>query len=81
MKNAGFKIGRYNPCTFWHPKKDLKVNCHGDVFVSSGSESDFLWLKTEMEKSLEIKTQVVGHGDEHIRECKILNRIVRATEN
>ena len=55
--------------------------CHGDEFVSSGEEADLALLKTEMEKMFEIKTQVVGHGDEHIREGKILNRIVRATEN
>ena len=55
MKNARFRIGRYNPCTFCHPKTNLKVICHGGDFVSSADEASLVWLKTEMKKRFESK--------------------------
>ena len=77
----GFRIGRYNACTFWHSEKNLKTMVHGDDFTSSGREADLLWLKTELEKRFELKTQLLGHRQGLVNEGKILNRIVRATKD
>ncbi len=36
MLGIGFRRGRYNVSTYYHPKKGLKALVHGDDFVSSG---------------------------------------------
>ena len=81
MTILGFRIGRYNACTFWYSEKNLKTMVHGDDFTSSGREADLLWLKTELEKRFELKTQLLGHRQGLVNEGKILNRIVRATKD
>ena len=78
MQNIGFRCGRYNPCTYWHPKKGLKTMTHGDDFASSGFDKDLEWLREEMAKRFQIKTQMIGHN--YAKEGKILNRIVRVTK-
>ena len=41
------------------------------------------WLKDQLEKKFEMKTQLVGHSDREdvLREAKSLNRVVRATKD
>ena len=80
MRDIGFRCGKYNVCTFWHPKRDLKTMVHGDDFVTSGERDDLQWLKEQMEKRFEIKTQTIGHGPGDSREGKVLNRVLRATD-
>ena len=77
MKGIGFRQGRYNTCTFWHKKRDLKTMVHGDDFVTSGNDEDLTWMKNEMMQRFQIKTQMLGHR--HTHEGKVLNRLVRAT--
>ena len=77
MASQGFKQGRYNPCTFWHPKRDLKTIVHGDDFVTVGEVAEMEWLQRAMEQRFQIKTQLIGHKE--TREGKVLNRVIRAT--
>ena len=81
MTMLGFRGGRYNACTFWHSERILKTVMHGYDFWSSGREADLLWLKTELEKRFELKTQLLGHRQGFVNEGKILNRIVRTTKD
>ena len=81
LKSLGFIVGRYSTSTFWHAEKDIKTIVHGDDFASSGEELDLHWLKMELEKRFEVKTQLLGHGVGLASEGKILNRIVRATKS
>ena len=78
MLHQGFKQGKYNVCTFWHPVKDLKTMVHGDDFVTVGGVEEMEWLRLAMEERFQIKTQVIGHRES--REGKVLNRVIRATE-
>ena len=66
MTTIVFRQGRYNACTFWYPQRDVKAMLHGDDFVSTGEEHDLEWLKEEMVRRFEIKTQIIGH--DHTKE-------------
>ena len=50
------------------------VLVHGDDYVASGEPNDQKWLKDELEKAYQIKTQVLGPGG--AKEGKVLNRVV-----
>ena len=78
MQGIGFIRGKYNPCTYWHPRRGLKTLVHGDDFVTQGDRTQAAWLKKELEKRFEIKTKVVGTGKDDVKEERILNRVIRA---
>ena len=80
MKSNGFTVGLYNPCTYHHKGWQLKCLVHGDDFVTSGDRSGCDWLRKRLESRFEIKTKIVGHGGDEVREERILNRVIRATE-
>ena len=52
---------------------------HGDDFATSGEDEDLAWLKEQMDGRFEMKTQMVG--SKHAKEGKVLNRVIRITEN
>ena len=52
---------------------------HGDDFVTTGDIEDIRWLKEKLEERFESKTTIIGEHEAH--EGKILNRIVRITED
>ena len=45
MKQWGFKMGRYNPCTYLHKGRGVRCLVHGDDFVCVGSVEDLRWFK------------------------------------
>ena len=79
MESIGFSTGRYNPCTYYPSTKKLKTLVHGDDFATSGSRENCMWMRQQLERRFEIKTKVIGLGDEEVREERILNRIIRVT--
>ena len=80
MTQAGFRVGRYSPCTFWHPQRMIKTFVHGDDFVSVGTEAQLNWMEGYLKKKFEVKINRIGHGANVKREGRILNRIIRATK-
>ena len=52
---------------------------HGDDFVSSCTNEAATWFKQQLEERFEIKTLIIGHGEEDQREGTVLNLIIRAT--
>jgi len=76
MKKIGFKVGKYNPCTYYHAGRDLICLVHGDDFVTCGSKSNCEWLKSCLQNRFEIKTKIVGSGEGEVREDRILNRVI-----
>ena len=80
MEAIGFKTGKYNVSTYYHAKRDLKTLVHGDDFVTTGSRENMAWLKTKLEKRFEIKTTVLGLGNNEVREARLLNRIIGVCE-
>ncbi len=53
---------------------------HGDDYTSVASPEDVQWLKMELEKKYELKTNILGHNNGAKKEGKALNRVVRYTE-
>ena len=78
MTSLGFRQGKYNPCTYWHQKKNLKTMVHGDDFVTSGTREQTEWFKKKLTERFEIKTKIVGAGPDDQSEARVLNRIIRA---
>lgn len=74
--NIGFKQGLATPCVFYHQERAIRAYVHGDDYVSTGMSHQLKWLKQELEKQYQIKTQVLGGEEGHLKEVKILNRIV-----
>ena len=68
------------PAVFYHAERHIMTLVHGDAYLSSGSKSDLGWLESKLAAAYEIKTQRIGAGDGCEREGKVLNRIVRYTE-
>ena len=66
---------------FWHPDKQTKTLVHGDDYVSSGTTDSMEWLEKELTKAYEIKTQKVGMSVGYKTEGKVLNRVLRCTED
>ena len=81
MVNHGFTPGEYNPCTYYHFTMNIKTLVHGDDFVSSGAGASLRWFKEKLEARFEIKSKIIGIQEEEEKEVRILNRIIRVTEN
>ena len=64
MSNCGFSNGRYNVSTYYNKSKDLKTMVLGDDFVTVGDIEDVMWLKAQLDKRVELKTKIVGEGQE-----------------
>ena len=81
MTKQGFIQGKYNPCTYWHPKRRLKTLVHGDYFITTGHRSEAKWFKEKLLERFGIKTKVIGMGPGEEREERVLNRILRVGED
>ena len=80
MEAAKFTTGKYNVCTFHHKERNIRTLVHGDDFVSVGRRKDMRWMEEMLAKRFEIKTKKIGRGKEESREAKVLNRVIRVTE-
>ena len=74
--NIGFQQGLASPCTFYHKQRGIRTYVHGDDYVSTGTPDQLKWLQTQLEKSYQVKTQVLGPDEHQLKQVKILNRIV-----
>ena len=77
MVSFGIEQGKASPCTFFHNDRNIRTYIHGDDFVSVASDDNLKWLKQQIERKYELKTQVLGPGKEDFQEVKVLNRILR----
>ena len=76
LVKAGFIQGTASPCTFYNPEHNIRTYVHGDDYVSTGLPKDPEWMRQELEKKYQVKTQVLGAQEGQQRQIKILNRIV-----
>ena len=74
LTGIGFVRGVGHTSVYRHPKRQLMVLVHGDDYVASGEPNDQKWLKDELEKAYQTKTQVLGPGGG--KEGTVLNRVV-----
>merc|ERR1712023_524498 len=45
MVRIGFARGKYNPCLYFHQKRNLRTFLHGDGFATVGTRERVKWLK------------------------------------
>ena len=78
LTDMGFAKGESSPCSFWHEQKGIATVVHGDDFCSEGCAESLKWMKGQLEKSFEIKTNVLGPDPEkgESREIRFLNRVL-----
>lgn len=81
LVSNGFIRGKYNPCLYHHPGKQLKTLVHGDDFVTVGRRSVVKDFDKLLNSRSSIKTVVVGDGSDagEAQESRILNRLIRWT--
>ena len=76
MLKMGFSQGKASPCTFSHAERSLRSYIHGDDFVTTGADKDLKWMRQELEKTYELKTQVLGPDEGDLQQVRVLNRIL-----
>ena len=81
LVQSGFVQGKASPCVFYHPARKIRTCVHGDDYVSSGGDSELLWLESELGKKYKIKTQKLGLSDGWESQGKVLNRIATCTSD
>ena len=77
LKEMGFTQGKASPCVFHHAPRGIPTYVHGDDYVSTGQPHQLQWMKIELEKIYQAKTQLLGPDSCHQQEIKTLNRIVQ----
>ena len=76
LVSIGFVQGAATPCIFHHKEKGIRTFVHGDDYDSTGKVESLLWMKGQLEKRYQIRTQVLGNGEGQVKEVKIFNRII-----
>ena len=66
---------------YYHPARDIETLVHGDDFASVADASELRWLRKKLEERFKIKTQVIGGTSEAVKEGRLLNRVIRYTED
>ena len=54
---------------------------HGNDYVSAENDASFQWLEDELSKAYELQSQSLGLGEKCQKKAKVLNRIIRCSEN
>ena len=74
--SVGFVQGRASPCVFYRKEPAIRTFVHGDDYVSTAMPKQLQWLKEQLERKYQIKTQWLGPGAEYLHEVRIFNRVV-----
>lgn len=81
LTSIGFRRSPAFPSLHFHPEMGLSTLVQGDDYASVGDKQQLQWLKGELEKRFEIKTDIIGHNDAECKaEGKILNRLIKAED-
>lgn len=76
LEKFGMRRGAASPCFFSHGALDLSVVVHGDDFVAVGPARSVATLQVHLKGSYQVKSEVMGSGDNEAKELRILNRVV-----
>ena len=79
LTSNGFTVGVANNCTFYNESKKIYCMVHGDDFVSTATGASLKWFEDMLHKSFKIKTDLIGPGKDDKKELKVLNRIIKYT--
>ena len=78
LVGMGFVRGRASPTCFYHPQRHIAVVVHGDDFVALANDDQLSWYEENLRKAFELgECSRLGLGPQHVREIRILNRILR----
>jgi hypothetical protein len=81
MEEFGFKTGTSSGCVFFHPELYLVSAVHGDDFTTCGPRSSLDKLGAFLRTKYELKEAArLGPAPEDSKETRVLNRVVRWTE-
>ena len=82
MIELGFRQGVACPCVFWHESMSCVSSVHGDESMTAGAKPDLDWFESELEAKYELrKGGIIGPGKDDDKEGRVLNRVVRWTED
>ena len=82
LVDMGFTRGVASPCCFFHSDLRLMVVVHGDDFTCLGPKKNIIHYEDQLASRFEIKRRGhIGESDGCIKEIRILNRILRLTDN
>jgi hypothetical protein len=62
---------------FYHPSREIYTMVHGDDYVNVGEEPQLKWMKIQLEKQFEVKSDIIGPNAHQRKEVKVLNRFIR----
>ena len=80
--DLGFKQGVASPCCFEHKEWGVAVVVHGDDFTALGTDEALNLYEEGLKKAFECKIRGrLGTDKGDMKEIRILNRIVRITED
>ena len=80
LRGAGFKQGASNTCLFHNQEIGVSIMVHGDDFVAIGTEDNLKATREVLESKYKIKVEVLGRKEGQVEELRILNKVVRITE-
>ena len=81
MINIGFHPGKSAPCIFYNAERGLRAYVYGDDFVILGMPNQLNWCRKRLEEKYEVTVEVLGPDAEQCREVRVLNRILRWTDD
>ena len=76
LRAAGFRECVNMPSVFTHDERDIAICLHVDDFLCTGLESDLLWLRSILEERYELKSEILGPANHHVRTAKYLKRTI-----
>ena len=79
LLESGFVQGPHSPCLFRHPVTEVAIMVHGDDFVAVGKSKALLEARKTLDK-YKLKVKVLGDGSDCVNEVRILNKVIRRTE-
>ena len=70
----GFNQGIATPCAFYRIGRGIRILVRGRDYVSMGQPGQSTRMGKILEQKYQIKTQILGPGEEHVQEVEIQNR-------
>ena len=79
LSKLGFEACKTAACVFYHPDRKLQIVSHVDDFLCAGDAADLRWLRSQLQESYEVDSDVLGLRDGESTEGKFLGRMLRYT--
>ena len=74
-----FVQGQHSPCLFRHPVTGVSIMVHGNGFIAVGNTKGLLAARKTLDK-YQLKVKVLGKGEDCAQEVRILNKVIRRTD-